>query len=1287
MASDLIDVTLSLYPLGSKSAYRAQWSSSDMGLPTEQGDSDIVLSRDMFDSPILTRLLPIPPSPLAALIRDAKEIGEQLYERVFQGNIKHRYDEAYETARRSQRRLRLRIHLPDELENLPFELLYDKRHDLFIGANEFTTLVRGSMGKTVELASAKFPLRLLIVAAQPSGVATINVDHEIDIITRGLSGLVGLGIWQVEVLRGQNTLQQLRDRNDRRQFHVLHYIGHGVIENELRALVLENEWGEIQLAETSTVSAVLVGYTNLRLVILSSCYGGQGVEGTPYASLAHHLLRTEIPAVVSMQRRIADDSAIRFTGELYRELSEGNPVDECVNSARMTLLLSGTTNSALDWFNPQVYLRSASGQLFADMESVFPWEERVHQAFESRNSSEAVRIFEEAKRWHVVSTASSDRLVQRLVQLAEASVEQHDWDSLAEILGHCPRIKTPVPSAERWTQILDNRRYWQLQVLNRLRSDLESGDLGRASSANAVGRELIDLPIHNPVEARRRMYDGDAHLFERFWANDIREVQKLLETYQGPLLTPQLLQVADALEALHDCGGLPTEPPASFDFQGGPGRGCQAGEAGPLRLIDKLIVHPVVDLQRLRSARERLLSDQSHHDDTLDQLLVHLKPMLDADFPLLLRALGMSNRAVDCWLSDFHEARDRHERLRIHHHLALTAFVPRVGLKVSEAVAFDDRALACWAVLLSEDEAAPESYWAYLRAASPRVEQSGEPGAVLIERLKNAILHQLCQPTARTDSPKVPAALRDIVLVNNKIASSPSNISASRPTQYSDRAFWFFAELAGAQMLRRLGPDLPALRFDPPMGFTGCRIFNLLDRVQALHNELRQRLVNCEQGSPRAAPADEASYDPNTLLKALQHQTDMAEAEPVSGDPWRRSVTEVRILFSTLRTFWTIVKSHDDAQTCLLTLGQTTLQLPTGDPAWDSHHLQFVQKLPAAWRVRISPCPVQDFHSENPLHGSEGAPLRVYCEDLRRVYLLAITRKIRQALWEETSGSSAMDPLVELVVGLKAGLDDVQPWIDELQSHAVLKSTEYWATDNVRSIRAGIDMLRVSARMDRNTSVVEAISLGLMRLASVLVSQHADADDVLACLVEARQWNPDSAEACEGLCIAMLARIKMMLHIGNSGEARYHVKELREQLDTAPFLTAQLIKISDEFDELEQQASSAQAMSTEGMISEPWNFSTTDNAWRERLDLAEQASNSGQFAMALDALSDAALLVAEESAESSQIRDKFLEIGDATEDVELRVLILEKGLRFFPDDVVLRDRLRRVRNIVDRLLD
>ena len=106
------------------------------------------------------------------------------------------------------------------------------------------------------------PLHLLVVVAQPANAPRLNADAELDRLRQGLDRLERLGVWQVEVLRGPDTLHQLYDHRRRDAFHALHYIGHGLVEAQhgFSGLVLEDATGQAQLADADALNSALAGF-------------------------------------------------------------------------------------------------------------------------------------------------------------------------------------------------------------------------------------------------------------------------------------------------------------------------------------------------------------------------------------------------------------------------------------------------------------------------------------------------------------------------------------------------------------------------------------------------------------------------------------------------------------------------------------------------------------------------------------------------------------------------------------------------------------------------------------------------------------------------------------------------------------------------------------------------------------------------------------------------------------------------------------------------------------------
>ena len=106
----ILEATLSLDPVGTGDAYRAQWAVPDR--PPERGACDIVLPCEELrelEHQLAAGRAGREVGASAALARD---LGIRLFEAVFQGHIHACYDEAYRQARQSAGGLRVRTAPP-----------------------------------------------------------------------------------------------------------------------------------------------------------------------------------------------------------------------------------------------------------------------------------------------------------------------------------------------------------------------------------------------------------------------------------------------------------------------------------------------------------------------------------------------------------------------------------------------------------------------------------------------------------------------------------------------------------------------------------------------------------------------------------------------------------------------------------------------------------------------------------------------------------------------------------------------------------------------------------------------------------------------------------------------------------------------------------------------------------------------------------------------------------------------------------------------------------------------
>ena len=147
-----------------------------------------------------------------------------------------------------------------------------------------------------------------------------------------------------------------------REYHVLHFIGHGGYDEEAQdgALALEDAAGKTRLVTGRDLS-MMIRHRSLRLVVLNACEGSRVAPDDPFSGVAQALARQGIPAVIAMQFEISDPAALAFSQSFYQAIADGLPVDVATVEARRAMFAD---DNEIEWATPVLYLRSTDGRVF-----------------------------------------------------------------------------------------------------------------------------------------------------------------------------------------------------------------------------------------------------------------------------------------------------------------------------------------------------------------------------------------------------------------------------------------------------------------------------------------------------------------------------------------------------------------------------------------------------------------------------------------------------------------------------------------------------------------------------------------------------------------------------------------------------------------------------------------------------------------------------------------------------------------------------------------------------------
>lgn len=147
--------------------------------------------------------------------------------------------------------------------------------------------------------------------------------------------------------------------------HVVHFLGHGGIDNGVPALRLADDDGDETWLQVELLAQQLrAGFRGvLRLVVLEAC---EGARPSAFASAAEILARAGADAVVAHLWPVKTDVARTFSAQLYRALAgsdrRGGDIAVAMNEARRAILAAFAASA--EALSPVLYLRGPDGVIF-----------------------------------------------------------------------------------------------------------------------------------------------------------------------------------------------------------------------------------------------------------------------------------------------------------------------------------------------------------------------------------------------------------------------------------------------------------------------------------------------------------------------------------------------------------------------------------------------------------------------------------------------------------------------------------------------------------------------------------------------------------------------------------------------------------------------------------------------------------------------------------------------------------------------------------------------------------
>jgi hypothetical protein len=322
------------------------------------------------------------------------DLGVNLFNAMFPGTVKRLYDVARIDRARAADRRRLDIVLTSMINwvaDKPWEFAYDPNRESFLAteAVNFTRNVLTAVPAEEFVPHPGKPLRMLVVVAQPVGMALLSAAEEEQVVRRGFQELEDLGLATVEYMLGAR-IDRLHERLRNPDIDILHFIGHGTYQNDAEGkdaegkdaegkdaegkeegyLVFESPDGSMQLINSECLRQVLC-QRGIRLIFLNACETGM-VGRTQLKfdfnrGVAPKLVAGGIPVLVANQYKVLDVSATEFAKHFYRWLALGSTVGDAAREARVAVNYS-IAGESIDWAVPVVYARNPGRMIYTEEE-------------------------------------------------------------------------------------------------------------------------------------------------------------------------------------------------------------------------------------------------------------------------------------------------------------------------------------------------------------------------------------------------------------------------------------------------------------------------------------------------------------------------------------------------------------------------------------------------------------------------------------------------------------------------------------------------------------------------------------------------------------------------------------------------------------------------------------------------------------------------------------------------------------------------------------------------------
>jgi hypothetical protein len=284
---------------------------------------------------------------------------------------------------------------PDAL-NLPWEMLrLPKKLHLpdcdFIGFDpRFSVRRLPGADRQLEAFSGSLrprPLRVLYMASSPIDLAELFFEREEEAFIRAISNAGPEAAFDI---CDMGSFDELRERINEFQPHVVHLTGHGIVGRRcpkcrgvngpedfvcdkckssiadvpaLGHFAFEDERGISDLRSSFEINGLIAG-SDVSCVFVSGCETGKAPSFAALGGVCQGLVAAGVPVAIGWAASIADDIATQLAAEFYKTLAAGQPVDRALLLGRQAIREICDKRADPSWTLPVLYSATDQDKVF-----------------------------------------------------------------------------------------------------------------------------------------------------------------------------------------------------------------------------------------------------------------------------------------------------------------------------------------------------------------------------------------------------------------------------------------------------------------------------------------------------------------------------------------------------------------------------------------------------------------------------------------------------------------------------------------------------------------------------------------------------------------------------------------------------------------------------------------------------------------------------------------------------------------------------------------------------------